>query len=148
MRFFRRSLAALGVAAMLPTVVFAAFSVFYLLRVERERVETATLGRSQILMMLVDARLQGHLAALEVLTSAVYFDNQDWKGFYARSQRVLNINPGWETIVLLDVVNDQQLFDLCTPFGAPAPIDPVHRPGLQAMAASARHTVGQIESHE
>lgn len=35
MRFFRRSLVALGVAAMLPTVVFAAVGVFYFLRAER-----------------------------------------------------------------------------------------------------------------
>jgi signal transduction histidine kinase/ActR/RegA family two-component response regulator len=148
MRFFRRSLAALGVAAMLPTVVFSAFSVFYLLRVERERVETATLARSQTLMMLVDSQLQRHLAALDVLTSAVYFDTQDWKSFYGRSQRVLNVNPLWETIVLIDVASDQQLLDLRTPFGLAGPIDTVHRQGLQAMAASARQTVGPIESNE
>jgi signal transduction histidine kinase/ActR/RegA family two-component response regulator len=148
MRFFRRSLAALGVAAMLPTVVFAAFSVFYLLRVERERVETETVRRSQVLMMLVDGQLQGHLAALEVLTSAVYFDNQDWKSLAARSQRVLTVNPTWETIALIDLTHDQQLFDLRTPFGLPAPIDSVHRPGLQAMLSSERQTVGPIESHE
>jgi len=47
MTFFRRSLVTLGVAAMLPTVVFAAVSVFYLLRAERERVTNSTIAQSE-----------------------------------------------------------------------------------------------------
>ena len=58
MRFFRRSLVALVVAAMLPTLVFAAVSVFYLLRAERERVTNATVEQSRIVMTLVDTQLQ------------------------------------------------------------------------------------------
>src|SRR6187397_1468506 len=64
MKFFRRPLITLGLAAMLPTVVFAAVSVFYLLRAERERVTNATVEQSRIVMTLVDTQLQRHLAAL------------------------------------------------------------------------------------
>ncbi|MCY0725588.1 hypothetical protein OVW19_28025, partial [Klebsiella pneumoniae] len=69
MRFFRRSLVTLGVAATLPTLVFVAVGAFYFLRAERARVETATLGRSEILTMLVDGRLRRDLAAIGVLSS-------------------------------------------------------------------------------
>lgn len=93
MRFFRRSLVALGVAAMLPTVVFAAVSVFYLLRAERERVTTATVEQSRIVMTLVDTQLQRHLAALGVLSSSIYFENKKWNEFYVRMQRLLAANP-------------------------------------------------------
>jgi hypothetical protein len=67
MRSFRRSLTALGVAAMLPTLVFAAVAILYFLRAEGRRVEIQTLGRSQIITSLIDAQLRGDLAALNVL---------------------------------------------------------------------------------
>ena len=44
MKFFRRSLIALGVAATLPTIVFGAVGAFYFLRAERSEIETETLA--------------------------------------------------------------------------------------------------------
>ena len=70
MTFLRRSLVALGIAAMLPTVVFAAFTVFHMLRLERERVSNAALAQSQVVMTLADTQLQRHLAALDVYSPA------------------------------------------------------------------------------
>ena len=72
---------------MLPTVVFAAFSVFYLLRVERERVTNATIAQSEYVMALADTQLQRHLAALDVLSSSIYFETKDWGEFYWQSTR-------------------------------------------------------------
>ena len=119
MKFFRRSLVALGVAAMLPTVVFAAFTVFHLLRLERERVTNATVDQSRIVMTLADTQLQRHLAALEVLSSSIYFENKDWGEFYGRLQRLLGINPLWESIVLIDAQRREEILDLRRPLGAP-----------------------------
>src|ERR1700754_4201026 len=102
MTVLRRSLVALGIAAMLPTVVFAAFTVFHLLRLERERVTNATLAQSQVVMTLVDTQLQRHLAALEVVSTSVYFETRDWGEFYARLQHLRAANPVWESIVLFD----------------------------------------------
>ena len=117
MRFFRRSLVALGVAAMLPTVVFAAVGVFYLLRLERERVTNATVEQSQVVMTLVDTQLQRHLAALEVLSSSIYFETHNWGEFYWRIQRLLAANPLWESIVLIDAQRREEIFDLRRPLG-------------------------------
>jgi signal transduction histidine kinase len=143
MRFFRRSLVALGVAAMLPTIVFAAVSVFYFLRAERQRVETETLARSEILMTLVDARLQRDIAALNVLSSSIYFENGNWAEFYPRVRRVLDANPLWSTIVLIDADRDEEIFDLRRPLGPPVPLDAAKRAPLTGNIAGA--IIGGIE---
>src|SRR5262245_38254534 len=122
MRFFRRSLVALGVAAMLPTIVFAAVGLFYFLRAERQRVETETLARSEILMTLVDARLQRDLAAVNVLSTSIYFDNHNWAEFFPRVQRVRDANPAWAAITLIDAEHGQEIFDTRRPLGAPRPL--------------------------
>src|ERR1044072_9756580 len=121
MRFFRRSLVALAVAAMLPTLVFAAVCVFYFLRLEGERVQNATVEQSKVVMTLVDTQLQRHLAALEVLSSSIYFETQNWGEFYWRVQRLLTANPMWESIVLIDAQKREEIFDLRRPFGDRAP---------------------------
>jgi len=148
MRFFRRSLVALGVAAMLPTVVFAAVSVFYLLRLERERITSATVEQSQFVMALVDTQVQRHLAALDVLSSSIYFETKDWGEFYWRVQRLLTANPPWESIVLIDTERHEEVFDLRRPFGERAPVASVHERGLRHVLAAGTSLVGDIESHE
>ena len=148
MTFFRRSLVTLGVAAMLPTVVFAAVSVFYLLRAERERVTNSTIAQSEFVMTLVDTQLQRHLAALDVLSSSIYFETRNWGEFYWRVQRLLAANPLWESIVLVDTQRREEVFDLRQPFGAPLPIDPVHERDLRRVLTSGTALVGDIESHE
>ncbi len=148
MRFFRRSLVALGVAAMLPTVVFAAVGVFYLLRLERERVTNATVEESQVVMTLVDTQLQRHLAALEVLSSSIYFETHNWGEFYWRLQRLLASNPLWESIVLIDAQRREEIFDLRRPLGERIPVAGVHERDLRRVISAGTQLVGDIESHE
>jgi len=148
MKFFRRPLVTLGLAAMLPTVVFAAVSVFYLLRAERERVTNSTVEQSRVVMTLVDTQLQRHLAALEVISSSVYFENKQWAEFYGRMQRVRAANPLWESVVIIDVPARQVVFDLRRPFGEQPPIDGVHERDLQRVIGASRAIAGEIESHE
>src|SRR5699024_2161625 len=116
---FRRSLVVLGVAASLPTVVFAAVGMFYFLHAQRNQVERATLDRSRNLMTLVDAKLRGDLGALRVLSSAVYFETHNWSEFYARMIRFRGVNPTWTTIRIYDVSAGAEIFDLRNAFGAP-----------------------------
>ena len=148
MRFFRRSLVALGVAAMLPTLVFAAVSVFYLLRAERERITSDTITQSEFVMTLVDTQLQRHLAALDMLSSSIYFESRKWGEFYGRVQRLLAANPSWETIVLIDAQRGEQIFDLRQPFGGRASLAGVQERNLRRVLAADAPLVGDIESHE
>jgi signal transduction histidine kinase/CheY-like chemotaxis protein len=148
MRFLQRWLVALGVAAMLPTVVFAAVGVFYLLRLEGERVANATVGQSRVVMTLADTQLQRHLASLDVLSSSIYFETRDWAEFYRRVQRLLTANPLWESIVLIDAQQREEIFDLRRPFGDPVPVAHVHERDLRRVISVGRQLVGDIESHE
>jgi signal transduction histidine kinase len=144
MRFFRRSLITLGVAATLPTVVFVAVGAFYFLRAERARVETDTLGRSEIATMLVDARLRRDLAALGVLTSSVHLANGNVREFYFRVQRVKAANPAWRTLILIDAQSGQELFDLRRPFGEPTALDQVQAQALNDVRQSGLAVAGSI----
>ncbi len=133
---------------MLPTVVFAAFSVLYLLRVERERVANATIAQSEYTMALVDTQLQRHLAALDVLSSSISIESRNWGEFYWRVQRLLAVNPHWESIVLIDLQQRAEIFDLRRPFGDPVPVAAAHEPNLQRVIAKGEQLVGDIETHE
>ena len=116
MRFFRRSLIALGVAAALPTIVFAAVGAFYFLRSERAQVERATLARSEAVTTLADAQLHGYISAIKVLSTSIYLDSRDWREFYARLERVRDANPAWATIRLYDLTAGEEIFDLRKPY--------------------------------
>jgi hypothetical protein len=108
-----------------------AVGAFYFLRTERARVESATLGRSEILTMLVDGRLRRDLAAIGVLSSSVHLAQGQLPEFYERMQRVLATNPAWHTVALLDARTEQEILDLRRPFGAPVQLTPTHAEGLQ-----------------
>ncbi|MBM0104036.1 response regulator [Steroidobacter sp. S1-65] len=144
MRFFRRSLITLGVAATLPTVVFVAVGAFYFLRAERARVETETLGRSEIATLLVDGRLRRDVAALGVLTSSVDLAKGNFHEFYSRVQRVMKANPAWRSIVLIDARSEQEMFDLRRPFGPPVPVAETHAESLQQIRQRMAPVVGSV----
>jgi signal transduction histidine kinase/CheY-like chemotaxis protein len=146
MRFFRRSLVALGVAAMLPTIVFAAVAIFSSLRAESQRVEAATLGRSQMVMTLVDARLQRDVAALSMLSSSIYLETREWSEFYPRVYRVLANNPQWSAIAVIDPRSGEELFDASRAFSAPIPIPAWHSVAVEAVVRSHTARVGGIDA--
>lgn len=146
MRFFRRSLITLGVAATLPTVVFIAVGAFYFLRAERARVESDTLGRSEIATMLVDGRLRRDLAALNVLTSSVDLARGNMPEFYSRVRRVMPANRPWRTIALIDAATAQEVFDLRRPLGEPQPLAAMHAQALADIRRNHVPTAGSITS--
>jgi signal transduction histidine kinase len=133
---------------MLPTVVFAAVGAFYLLRLEGERVANATVEQSRVVMTLVDTQLQRHLASLDVLSSSIYFENHDWPEFYRRVQRLIAANTLWESIVLIDAQQREEIFDLRRPYGERVPVTAVHERDLRRVISAGRQLVGDIESHE
>jgi signal transduction histidine kinase len=148
MRSFRRSLVALGVATMLPTVVFAAVSILFFLRAERERVEAATLARSGFVMTLVDARLQRDVAALSVLCSSIYLQTHEWGEFFPRVKRVRSSNPDWTSIVLIEGRSAQEIFDTRRLLGDVRPIDPAHAGPLAQARVSHQPAVGEVQRSE
>jgi hypothetical protein len=111
-------------------------------------VTNATLAQSQVVMTLVDTHLQRHLAALDVLSSSIYFETREWGEFYWRVQRLLAANPQWESIVLIDAQGREEIFDLRRPFGERIALPAVHESDLRRVIVAGRPLVGRIESHE
>jgi signal transduction histidine kinase len=145
MRIFRRSLAALGIAAMLPTIVFAAVGVFYMLRVERERVEDATLAETQGVVALVDLRLQRDLAVLEALATSTSMDAQNWAEFSRRCERVLQSNPEWTAVRLFDASAFQQIAQIPGGFDEPTPISIEHSQNVAEVSTRGADKIGVVE---
>lgn len=143
MRFFRRSLVALGVAATLPTVVFAALGVFYLLQIERERIQNAALSSAEHLMALADTRFERDLAVLGVLSSSRSVQRGDWPAFRARVKDAAASNPEWLSILVFDTAQMLQVFP-----GAAAPISARHLDAINEVVRSKAEAVGQSERAE
>ena len=119
MRFFRRSLISLGIAATLPTIAFAAVGFFYFFRAESTRVEDETLARSASIVALTDAALQAETRVLGVLATSVYFDSFAWTDFQARIQRLLAANPLWLSVYVYDPREEALLIDGRFPYSGP-----------------------------
>lgn len=144
MRFFRRSLIALGVAATLPTIVFAAVGLFYFLRSERAQVERATLGRSHAVMALAEAELRGYLSALRVLATSIYVDTANWKELYPRVARVRQANPYWATLQLHELDTGEEIFDLRRPYSTERSRSSSPPEELEAVRRSREAVVGGV----
>ncbi len=148
MKFFRRSLVALGIAATLPTVVFAALGVFYLLKIERDRLEATTLDAANHLIHLVDGRCQRDLAVLSVLAGSSTLVQPNWKIFHARAAAVLAANPEWATVLVLDAHESQQI-QTGGPEGVQlSPIPASHLDAVQEVLSTRAAMVGDIERGE
>ncbi len=142
---FRRSLIALGIAAMLPTLAFLAVGTFLLLRDESERVEADSLARSRVVMTLIDAHLQGDAAALSVLASSIYLDTHDWQEFYPRLQRAASASPHWATVVLYDAQRGEEILDLRRPLSAPRRMPLAGGGDLSVLRRSTGISIGSIQ---
>jgi signal transduction histidine kinase/ActR/RegA family two-component response regulator len=139
---FRRSLIALGVALILPTVVFVAMGGFYFLRSERAHAEAETLTQARALLDAVDTRLQRNAAMLETLGTSIYFDEPNWSGLYDRTRRVLEADANWYSIALFDAQSHEQVFDLQQPFGAVQPYPTDRASDIDASSRTEQLIVG------
>ena len=144
MRFFRRSLIALGVAATLPTLLFIAIGISYLLRSERQQLEAAALLRSTTVLSLADALVRGNLSALRVLSTSVYFDSGNWGEFHERLRRMAAGTPDLTTVRLFDLQTGQEIFDVRDPFGAPRPLTLPGDVSIEALRATDQPIIGRV----
>ncbi|MFL6577504.1 MAG: response regulator, partial [Povalibacter sp.] len=94
------------------------------------RVETETLKRSQSVVMLSDAALEGDLRALNVLSSSVYFETGNWAEFQPRIERALRANPQWTTLFVFDARTGEAL--VRAPDAGPGP-SRISIPGTETL---------------
>ncbi|HEU4486151.1 MAG TPA: response regulator [Povalibacter sp.] len=145
MRIFRRSLVALAVAAILPTVLFSAVGLFYFLRTARAQVETATLARSEAVMGMCDTALRSELRVLNVLSTSVFFESERWHEFLPRVRRVLDANPHWVAVRIFDVATGTELLDTLHPQGVPAGAPITGTATLETMRNMTGPLVGGVQ---
>lgn len=146
MRFFRRSLIALGVAASLPAFLFAAVGAYVLLREESRRIAEESLARAQFVTSTVDTRLRGDIQALTILTGSKLLQTRQWDELYERTKGALDNMPHWATLAVYDIATGTAVLDLRYPFGA-SNIPSIDPSTLQKLHASGQPTVGNVSSH-
>ncbi len=112
----RWSLFGLSLAAMLPMVVFSAYTVVKVHQEQRQQALNDFQRRTTILGEKVEARLQIAIHLLEGLAASSAAQQRDWGTLYDTSQRVLAQHPQFRAITLVDA-SDQVLFLTSLPYG-------------------------------
>jgi signal transduction histidine kinase len=99
MQYFRRPLIALGVAATLPTLVFASLQGFLALRGEQQAVRTQANAQVRQVNDLARAELSADLRLMTTVAVSPPLVSGNWQDFEARGISVLKANP-WQAIVV------------------------------------------------
>ncbi|HWP57549.1 MAG TPA: PAS domain S-box protein [Candidatus Acidoferrales bacterium] len=120
----RTYLILLVVAAVLPVVVFASVMIFAFIAERTRSVDEGLLHAARALSVAVDREISGKIQALRALATSEHLISRELRKFYAEAARVKQVNPHWETILLIDS-SGQQLVNLRVPFGEPLPRPPI-----------------------
>jgi len=97
----RRSLLSLGLAALLPVILFAAVQVLFIARQDREQTRSTSLAHAKEAMLQVDAAIKSALTVLRVMAPST-LEAGEFPALYERTQRALHPLPLIEGVVLWD----------------------------------------------
>src|SRR5262245_46723563 len=116
----RSYLVVLGLAILLPMLVFAIVEMIVLDRQQRASVQRGAVETARALSQAVDRELGRMLATLQTLGAARSLERDDLAAFYEDARRVLTRRPEWNTIILI-APTGQLVMDTHFPFGTPLP---------------------------
>jgi PAS domain S-box-containing protein len=119
-RSVRFHLVTLGLASVLPMLLFAVVMVMVYDRQQRAVLERSFRDTARVLTLAVDHEVSASLSTLGALATSKHLDTGDLRAFYDGAQRVLRAQSAWSTINLFNAAG-QQLINLARPFGAPLP---------------------------
>lgn len=125
MQQFRRTLAALAVAATLPTIVLSAVQVTLALNDERRTTEREMIDRARRISLMVDAEVQSDVTGLRALATAQSLAEGRFSDFSERARSALSLEPSWRVIHVVDARSGRT---------------------LSSIAADAQSAVGALES--
>lgn len=131
-----RTALTLAAAIFLPLLLFAAVQVATVLRDQAREVESQARDRAQKLNAVIDGQLWSDLSALDVMSSSVLIEHQDWPQALNRLTRIEADRPRWKNVILTDLASGQELWETARPLGEPRP----PRPSIRAWLASGRKT--------
>jgi len=118
MKFFQRSLLAIGLAAATPALVFIAVQIFLSLQARRHDLDALALARAKHVQLITDARLEAELGVLRVLATSTALAEHNWSEFYTRIKRAQVAAPGWTGVIVIDAKTGATLLDTRQPFQA------------------------------
>jgi two-component sensor histidine kinase/PAS domain-containing protein len=133
---------ALVVAAVLPVTVIASAMVVYVARQEHRAVEAETRAVAARVVDLLDREIGAHLRVLEALATSAELDRQDLGAFHEEARRALASQPGWLSVILLDL-DGWQLLSARQPFDRPR-VRVIEAESYREVLRTGRSVVGGI----
>jgi signal transduction histidine kinase len=118
MRFFQRSLLAMGLAAATPALVFIAVQILFSLQAKRHELDALSQARAKQVQQSVDARLESELGQLRILATSSFLAERNWTEFYTRIKRAQLAASEWTGVVLEDANTGALIFDTRRPLTA------------------------------
>lgn len=108
----RTPLLALAALAILPMLVFGIAMVVHLDGRQRDEVEITLRQNARAAIQAVDRRLSDNMTALEALAAAPSLDGGDLASFEVHARRVLEAEPLWLSIRLVEAATLRPVLDL------------------------------------
>jgi two-component sensor histidine kinase len=117
-------IAAAGLAALVPLILFAGFWVRAELHKSERDVETYLAGRASTLLQRVDGTLEQQLLALQAVSALPALDNAD-PGFAETASRIAAALPNWTGLAIVDVASGQVIAGTRPDWPAPQALPPL-----------------------
>jgi signal transduction histidine kinase/FixJ family two-component response regulator len=118
----RSRLLVLAFASLVPVLALCLLLAWILLERETELVRDGALTRNRAVASAVDAKLDGHLAALRALGTLQALEQGDLQAFKDAALRAQAAQPHWRNVLLVDA-SGRQLLNLRMPLGAALPTE-------------------------
>jgi PAS domain S-box-containing protein len=139
----RTHLVILGLAILIPMIVFAAMAVVVLDRRQRVAVERGAVETARALSTAVDRELGGVMTILDTLGTARSLARDDIPAFHENARRVLASRPEWITIILI-APTGEPVMDAYFPHGVALP-RLVERDSFDTVMRTGQPVVGPVK---
>jgi signal transduction histidine kinase len=102
-------------AACLPVLIFASALIAFNSYGSQRAVESVALDRARQIGNDVDAHLARSTGVLEVFANSTSIRTSDWATARSRALEIVELNPDWQSVTLLDLSRGTVLFSTSTP---------------------------------
>jgi signal transduction histidine kinase/ActR/RegA family two-component response regulator len=140
----RSRLLVLAFGSMVPVLALCLLLAWILLERETALMRDGAFTRNRAVASAVDAKLDGHLAALRALGTLQALERGDLQAFKDAATRAQAAQPHWRNVLLVDE-GGRQLLNLRMPLGAALPTeDDSELPSLREVLASGEARIGNL----
>ncbi len=133
----------LVLATAVPLVAFALLASGLLVEHENRNFVAAVKNRNRAFMSAVDAELKGSIVTLQALAASRRLAQGDVAGFHQDARDVLQTQPGWLNIILIDAAG-RQVVNALQPWGTRLPDKPDDRESFERAVETGEATVGGV----